>query len=229
MTSSKRQLGAVGNFLVRRLAVELQRQLGRDPVHRALALSDVSRDPDRAPGVVQAALDRLLDPENRVGRELVAAAPVELLRSADQPEHRLLDQVAHGEAVALVAARELDHEPEVRVDQPLLGSEVTLLDPLRELDLLGRGEQGVLRSLVEKELQAVGRFDREVVRIAAPARPGGRGVGRVLASVPVVVCALATSASGACHVFPCPRFSRFVCPLQTRSIRFLFGSVLYKV
>ena len=93
-------------------------------------------DANRPAGVVQAALDRLLDPQNRVGGELVATPVIELLGSADQPEHRLLDQVLHGEAVALVAAGELDDQAKVRVDEPLLGGQVALLDALGELDLL---------------------------------------------------------------------------------------------
>jgi len=186
----------------------------------------VRRDPDGTAGVVQAALDRLLDPKDRVGRELVATTPVELLRSADQAEHRLLDQVAHRQAVALVAARELDHEPEVRVDQPLLGRQVALLDPLREVDRLGGGQEGVLGSLVEEQLQAVRCLDRKVVRVTAPTRTSGCGLGGVLAAVSVGIRALVASASGACHVI----FLHFMrlCPLQMRSISFLW-SLLYKV
>ena len=154
---------------------------------------------------VEAALDRLLDPEDGIGRKLVTAAPVELLRSADQAEHRFLDQVAHRQAVALVAAGELDHQAQVRVDQLLLGGEVTGLDPLRELDLLGAGEQGVLGRLVEEELEAVGGVLGELVSgIAAPARARGGVLGGVLAanSVCLGVGALAFSAMRTGHTVP---------------------------
>ena len=52
--------------------------------------------------VREAALDRLADPEGRVGRELVALAPVELLGGADQAEDALLDQVEQRQLVPLV-------------------------------------------------------------------------------------------------------------------------------
>ena len=50
------------------------RQLALDARDLALALADVHRDADRAALVGEPALDRLPDPERRVGRELVALA-----------------------------------------------------------------------------------------------------------------------------------------------------------
>jgi len=58
--------------------------------------------------------------------------------------------------MALVAAGELDHQPQVRVDQPLLGGQVTSLDRLRKLDLLFGGKQRVAACLVVEDLEAVG-------------------------------------------------------------------------
>jgi hypothetical protein len=100
-------------------------------------------------------LNRLADPEGRVGRELVALAPIELLGGADQAEDSFLDQIQQVEVLAHVAAGVRDDQPEVRVDQPLLGLEVPSLDPLGEIDLLLLGEQGVAAHLVEEELQSV--------------------------------------------------------------------------
>ena len=48
----------------------------------------------------------------------------------------------------------------LRGDHPLLGGAVTALDPLRELDLLGGGEQRVAAGLVQELLQRVGRQRR---------------------------------------------------------------------
>ena len=62
----------------------------------------------------------------------------------------------------LVALGDRDDEPEVRVDHPLLRLEVAALDPLRQLDLLGRGQQRIAADLVEEELEAVGRRGREL-------------------------------------------------------------------
>ena len=89
-------------------------------------------------------------------------APVELLDGADQPDHALLDQVEQREAVPLVALRDRDDEPQVRVDHPVLRRLVAALDLLRELDLLRSGEERVAAGLVEEELQRVGRRGREV-------------------------------------------------------------------
>src|SRR5215213_7276847 len=79
----ERDLGLLRDLLVGRRPAELRVQLALHPRDLALALADVHRDADRARLVRDAALDRLADPESGVGRELVAAAPVELLRRAD--------------------------------------------------------------------------------------------------------------------------------------------------
>jgi hypothetical protein len=101
-------------------------------------------------------LHRLADPPGRVGRELVAAAPVELLDGAVQPERPLLDQVEERHAEPAVALGDGDDEPEVRLDHVTLCRRVAALDPLREHDLLGGGEQLVAPDVGEEELQAVG-------------------------------------------------------------------------
>ncbi len=64
--------------------------------------------------------------------------------------------------MALVALRDRDYEAQVRVDHPVLRSLVALLDQLRELDLLGGGEQWVAARLVEEELERVGGRRREL-------------------------------------------------------------------
>jgi hypothetical protein len=103
------------------------------------------------------ARDRLADPPGRVGRELVAAPPVELLDGADQPERPLLDQVEERQPLVAVVLRDRDDEAEVRLDHPLLRAQVAALDLLRELDLLGGREQWVPAGLAQEELQRVGR------------------------------------------------------------------------
>src|SRR5207253_6400110 len=118
-----------------------------------LALDDVYRDADRPRLVGDPALNRLPDPPGRVGRELEAASPVELLDRADQSDDPLLDQVEQREAVPLVLLRNRDDEPEVRVDHSLLRHRVASLDRLRELDLLGRGLQRVAAGLIVDELK----------------------------------------------------------------------------
>jgi hypothetical protein len=70
----------------------------------------VRRDPDRAGAVLDAALDRLADPERRVGRELVALAPVELLGGAHEAEDALLDEVEQRQVVGRVLLGQRDDE-----------------------------------------------------------------------------------------------------------------------
>ena len=111
----------------------------------------MDRQPDSPGRVLQAALDRLADPQGGVGREAEALAPIELLTGAYQAEHALLDEVAQGQALVLVAPRVGGDEAQVGVDEQLLGVQVAALDPLGEVDLLGRCQQGVA-ARVRKQL-----------------------------------------------------------------------------
>ena len=63
--------------------------------------------------------------------------------------------------MTLVLLRDRDDEAEVRVDHQVLRLRVAALDPLRELDLLRRGEELVAACFVEEELQRVGRHRRD--------------------------------------------------------------------
>jgi hypothetical protein len=171
-----------GELLHRGLAAE---GLGEVALHRqgaADALHHVDGQADRAALVGHAAADGLADPPRRVGRELVAAAVVELLDRAEQPEVALLDEVEQRQALALVALRDGDDEPEVRLDEALLGALAVAVDlvelaaaldgqllrladqplglqtglvALREVDLLLGGEQGGPGHLPQVQLHVV--------------------------------------------------------------------------
>jgi RNA polymerase sigma factor (sigma-70 family) len=153
----ERDVGGLRDLLVRRWALELHGELALHARDLAFALPDVHGDADRAALVREAALDGLADPKSGVGGELVALAPVELLGRADQAQDALLDQVEQRELLALVLLRDRHHQAQVRVDHPLLGLEVPLLDPLRELHLLQRGQKRMTADLVQEELERVGR------------------------------------------------------------------------
>jgi hypothetical protein len=57
--------------------------------------------------------------------------------------------------VALIALRDRNHEPKVRIDHPFLRVVVTTLDALRQLDFLRCGQEGIAPGLVHEELQRV--------------------------------------------------------------------------
>ena len=123
------------------LALELLHQLALDAVQLVDRLDHVHGHADRARLVGDAARDRLADPPRRVGRELVAAAPVVLLDGAHEADVALLDEIEEEHAAADVALRDRHHEPQVGLDQLPAGRRVVALDALRERDLLGGRQQ----------------------------------------------------------------------------------------
>ena len=114
------------------------------------AVADVDGQAHDARLVSESARDGLLDPEGRVGGELEALAPVELLRGADKPDRALLDQVHEGQSETAVALGDRHHEAEIRLDHVLLGVVLAPLDPLGELDFLLRGQQRSRRNAVQE-------------------------------------------------------------------------------
>src|SRR5207302_225905 len=74
-----RQPGRLGELVLRRLAPELHLEPACGAPEFLLPLDDVDGDANRPRVVRDGALHRLADPPGGVGRELVAAAPVELL------------------------------------------------------------------------------------------------------------------------------------------------------
>ena len=170
---SDRQPGGGRDLLVRRVTSEPGRELAVHPRDLALVLLDVGREADDPRLGGEAALDRLADPQRRVGREPKALAPVELLRGANQPEHPLLDEVQQGHLRRhLVALGDRDDEAQVVVDELLLGREVAALDALGQLELLGTGQQRAARRLAQELAHRVDRVRHEVVVGVAGRRDG---------------------------------------------------------
>ena len=168
-----------------RLAAERLHQLALDVDDLVELLDHVHRDADRARLVGDRPRDRLADPPGRVGRELVAAAVVELLDRADQPERALLDQVQERQPAAEVALRDRHDEAQVGLDHLLLGGHVAALDALRQRDLLVGGQQVHAADRAQVQPQRVeARLDRQVDlrllrrRLAAASEPAGCAVGR---------------------------------------------------
>src|SRR4051794_41515297 len=88
--------------------------------------------------------ERTPNPPDRVRRELQATAMVELLCGADEADGALLHEIVVGSPTPAVPPRERMDEPQVALDHLLLGRDVTTLDALGELDLLGRREQAIV-------------------------------------------------------------------------------------
>ncbi len=108
------QLGVVGVERVDVAAGLAQR--------RAQGGRTVTRDADQAALLVEGAADRLTDPEGRVGRELEATTPVELVDGVLETQVALLDEVAEVHALGEgIAAGDRDHEPQVGADETILG------------------------------------------------------------------------------------------------------------
>ena len=167
----ERELGRFRDLLVGRFPLELGGQCPLGARHLLLALDDVDGYADRARLVRHAALHGLPDPPRRVRRELVTAAPVELLDRPDEPDDPLLDQVEQRDAVALVLLGDRHDEAEVGVDHQIFRFLVAVLDQLGQLHLLGGGQQLVAAGLVEEELEGVRGGGCEVaVHIRAPDR-----------------------------------------------------------
>ena len=176
MTSADRPAQLLGDLLGLRLAPEQLHELALDVGDPVQLLDHVDRDPDRPRLVGDRPGHRLADPPGRVGGELVAAAVVELLDRADQPEAALLDQVEEAQPAAQIAFRDRDDEAQVGLDHLPLGQHVAALDPLRQFDLLGGGQQLDLADRAQVEAQAVeARFDRQV-ELGFFRPPGGRGL-----------------------------------------------------
>ena len=89
-----------GDLLRRRLAAEVLDEGALDVGDLVEALDHVDGDADGPALVGDRAGDGLADPPGGVGRELVAAAVVELLHRADQAERPLLDEVEEGQPAA---------------------------------------------------------------------------------------------------------------------------------
>ena len=112
-------------------------------------LDHVHGHADRARLVGDAARDGLADPPGRVGRELVAAPPVELLDGAHQAEVALLDQVEEEHAATHVALGDRDDEAQVGLDQLAPRLRVAAFDALCERDLFLGREQRHLADLAQ--------------------------------------------------------------------------------
>ena len=110
------------------------------------------RDADGARLVGDRARDRLPDPPRRVGRELVAAAVLELVDRLHQADVAFLDQVEELQAAVGVFLGDRDDEAQVRLDHFLLGLArlaLALLHHVDDLAELADLEAGLARERLD--------------------------------------------------------------------------------
>ena len=110
-----------GQFLRGRLAADLVQHLAAGADDLVDRLDHVHRDADGPRLVGDRAGDRLTDPPGGVGRELVAAAVLELVDRLHQADVAFLDQVQELQAAVGVFLGDGDHEAQVGLDHFLLG------------------------------------------------------------------------------------------------------------
>jgi hypothetical protein len=110
-----------GQFLRRRLAADLVQHLAAGAHELVDRLDHVHRDADGARLVGDRAGDRLPDPPRGIGRELVAAAVLELVDRLHQADVAFLDEVEELQAAVGVFLGDRDHEAQVGLDHFLLG------------------------------------------------------------------------------------------------------------
>src|SRR5262249_51818513 len=116
-----RNVHALGDLFRGRLAAELLHQRARGANQLVDRLDHVHRDADRPRLVGDRAGNRLPDPPRRIGRELVAAAVLELVHRLHQADVPFLDQVEELEAAVGVFLGDRDDQAEVGIDELLLG------------------------------------------------------------------------------------------------------------
>ena len=156
-----RQVQALGHFLLRGRTAQFFLELARRPPPLGQQLDHVGRDADRLGGVHQGPFDRLLDPERSIRAEAGVHRRVKALDGPQEAEVPLGDQVLEVEALADVAAGDVDDQAEVGADHAVAGLDVAQADLLGERFFLVSRQE---RRLVD--LAQVG-FQRRLDWVAA--------------------------------------------------------------
>src|SRR5262245_57139647 len=128
-----RDVHAARDLFRGRLAPELLHQRPRGADQLVDGLDHVDRDADGPRLVGNGAGDRLADPPRGVGRELVAAAILELVHGLHQANVAFLNEIEELQPAIRVLLRDGDDETEVGFDQllfRLLGLELAALNDL---------------------------------------------------------------------------------------------------
>ena len=114
-------------------AAQFLLQLPLRPHQLVDRLDHVDRNADGASLVRNGARDRLAHPPGRVRRKLVAAPVVELIHRLHQADVAFLDQIQELQAAVGISLGDRDHQPQIGLDQLLLGDLGFLLAALHDL------------------------------------------------------------------------------------------------
>ena len=166
----ERHAELLGELLRRRFAADLVEHLARGTHQLVDRLDHVDRDADGARLVGDRTRDRLPDPPCRIGRELVAAAVLELVDRLHQADIAFLDEIEELQPAVRVFLRDGDHEAEVRLDHLLLR------DPRFAFALLHGGDDAAVFLDVEtgfggKRLDLVAKVLHLVALVLGEAHP----------------------------------------------------------
>src|SRR5439155_7056933 len=124
------------------LATELLQQTARSFADAMKSAGAVQGDTDDSRLLGQRLKDGLANPPNRVRNELDPLRLVELVRSANEAEVALVDQIGERDALILIFFRDRDDESEIGSYQGIEGFLVILSDKLRELDFFLTTDEG---------------------------------------------------------------------------------------
>ena len=112
---------ALGNLFRSGFAAEFLHQLPLRADELIDGLDHVHGNADRARLVGNGARDGLANPPRGVSRELIAAAPLELIHRLHQADVALLNQIQELQAAVGVLLGDGNHEAKIGLDQLLLG------------------------------------------------------------------------------------------------------------
>ena len=106
-------------------------------------------------------VDRLADPPGGIGAELETAPRVELADRTQKSHVALLDQVEEVDAASQIALGHADHQPQIGVDQGVIGVHGALVSRIQlVLELMVGGQVAVQGPLVGKAVSMVDVFQQ---------------------------------------------------------------------
>src|SRR5690606_960293 len=113
----RREAGVGGQLLRGGIAPVQQLELALGLGHLVVRVDHVDGETDGPALVRDGAADRVTDPPAAVGAEAEALAVIEAIDRLHQTDVALLDEVLQGHAAVVEAARDRDHQAQVRLDE----------------------------------------------------------------------------------------------------------------